>query len=263
MNNKITSVKEIENGLDIPVLGMLPANSTAAKTPFYIVENPKSRLSESIRNLRSNLDFVTVSQKRKVLAVSSTISGEGKSFLAQNLAGVLALSKKKVILIDLDLRKFKKSLPFPLPDPNKGVSTILIKKEYWRDCVVPSHIEWLDYMPNGPIPPNPSELLMNGEFEKMLTELKDTYDFIVLDTPPAGLVTDGVMALKRADLSIYVFRCNYSRKENLRTLDRLVQINKITNIAVVFNDFIPPSDNGYGYYVEDKKTKKFLNFFKR
>ncbi len=259
LNNKITSVKEIENVLDIPVLGMLPANSTAAKTPFYIVEYPKSRLSEAIRNLRSNLDFVTVTQKRKVLAVSSTISGEGKSFLAQNLAGVLALSKKKVILIDLDLRKAKKILPFPLPDSNKGVSTVLIKKDLWRDCVVKSHIEGLDYMPNGPIPPNPSELLMNGEFENMLTELKLNYDYIVLDTPPAGLLTDGVMALKRADLSIYVFRCNYSRKENLRTLNRLVQINKITNIAVVFNDFIPPSDNGFGYYVEDVKSKKLFN----
>lgn len=263
LNDKITSVKEIEAVLDLPVLGMLPANSIASKTPFYIVEYPKSRLSEAIRNLRSNLDFVTVSQKRKVLAVSSTISGEGKSFLAQNLGGVLALSKKKVILIDLDLRKVKKNLPFALPDDNKGVSTVLIKKSNWRDCVVPSHIEGLDYMPNGPLPPNPSELLMNGEFESLLNELKDVYDFIVMDTPPAGLVTDGVMALKSADLSIYVFRCNYSRKENLRTLDRLIQINKISNIAIVFNDFVPPKDNGYGYYVEEKKKNFFLNLIKK
>jgi tyrosine-protein kinase Etk/Wzc len=263
LNDKITSVKEIEAALDLPVLGMLPANSVASKTPFYIVEYPKSRLSEAIRNLRSNLDFVTVSQKRKVLAVSSTISGEGKSFLAQNLGGVLALSKKKVILIDLDLRKIKRNLPFALPSEDKGVSTVLIKKTSWRECVVPSHIEGLDYMPNGPLPPNPSELLMNGEFESLLSELKDVYDFIVMDTPPAGLVTDGVMALKRADLSIYVFRCNYSRKENLRTLDRLVQINKISNIAIVFNDFVPPKDNGYGYYVEEKKKNYLLNLIKK
>jgi capsular exopolysaccharide synthesis family protein len=245
------------------VLGMLPANPVASKTPFYIVESPKSRLSESIRNLRSNLDFVTASQKRKVLAVSSTISGEGKSFLAQNLAAVLALTKKKVVLLDLDLRKPKKSMPFQLPGQDKGISTILIKRDTWHDCLVPTHIEGLHYIPNGPIPPNPAELLMNGEFENLLNELKDNYDFIVLDTPPAGLVTDGVMALKRADLSIYVFRCNYSRKENLRTLNRLVQINKINNIAVVFNDFIPPADNGYGYYVEDKKQKKIFSFFKK
>ena len=108
LNDKITSVKEIENGLDLPVLGMLPASSLASKTPFYIVEHPKSRLSEAIRNLRSNLDFVHVDQKRKVLAISSTISGEGKSFIAQNLAGVLALAKKKVILILLLLLKLRR-----------------------------------------------------------------------------------------------------------------------------------------------------------
>lgn len=259
MNNKITSVKEIENTLDIPVLGMLPANPTASKVPFYIVEHPKSRLSESVRNLRSNLDFVTASQKRKVLAVSSTISGEGKSFLAQNLAAALALAKKKVILLDLDLRKPKKSLPFIVNDKDKGISTVLIQKDNWRDCLSVTHIDGLHYLPNGPLPPNPAELLMNGEFESLLSELKENYDFVVMDTPPAGLVTDGVMALKRADLSIYVFRCNYSRKENLTTLNRLIQINKLSNLAVVFNDFIPPKDNGYGYYVEERKKKRLFN----
>jgi capsular exopolysaccharide synthesis family protein len=262
LNDKVTSVKEIENSLDLPVLGMLPANSMAAKTPFYIFENPRSRLSEAIRNLRSNLDFVHVDQKRKVLAISSTVSGEGKSFIAQNLAGILALAKKKVILIDLDLRKPKKNLPFTITDQDKGVSTVLIKKDRWQDCVVNTHMPDLHYLPNGPVPPNPAELLMNGEFESLISELRESYDYVVLDTPPAGLVTDGVMAMKRADLSIYVFRCNYSKKENLRTLDRIQEINKISNIALVFNDFVPPSDNGYGYYVDAKESRKFFNFFK-
>ena len=263
LNDKITSVKEIENTLSIPVLGMLPANTLASKTPFFIIEHPKSRLSEAIRNLRSNLDFLNATVPKKILAISSTISGEGKSFLAQNLGGVLALSKKKVILVDLDLRKGKKELPFTLPDANKGVSTILIKKDTWQNCVVPTHFDGLDYLPNGPIPPNPAELLLNGEFDALLSELREVYDYVVLDTPPAGLVSDGVVALKKADLSIYVFRSNYSRKENLRTLNRIIQINKITNIAVAFNDFIPPADNGYGYYVEANKSKRFLNFFSK
>lgn len=263
LNDKITSIKEIEKVLSIPVLGILPENSTASRMPFYIVEHPKSRLSEAIRNLRSNLDFVTVSQKRKILAVSSTVSGEGKSFLAQNLAAILALSKKKVVLLDLDLRKEKKHLPFTIENPAIGISTVLIRKNTWQECLVTTHVSGLDYLPNGPIPPNPAELLMNGEFEALLAELKEVYDFIVLDTPPAGLVIDGVSAIKRADLSIYVFRCNYSRKEYLRTLDRLVQINKINNIALVFNDIIPPPNNGFGYYVEEPKTRSILNFFRK
>ena len=129
--------------------------------------------------------------------------------------------------------------------------------------MVPTHFDGLDYLPNGPIPPNPAELLLNGEFDALLSELREVYDYVVLDTPPAGLVSDGVVALKKADLSIYVFRSNYSRKENLRTLNRIIQINKITNIAVAFNDFIPPADNGYGYYVEANKSKRFLNFFSK
>src|SRR6185436_2861688 len=100
------------------------------------------------------------------------------------------------------------------------------------------------------------------EFDRLLFELRENYDFIVMDTPPAGLVTDGVMALKKADVSIYLFRSNYSRKENLRTLDRMIQINKIDNVAVVFNDFIPPSDNGYGYYEETKPARRFLKLFR-
>ena len=126
-----------------------------------------------------------------------------------------------------------------------------------------THLEGLDYLPNGPLPPNPSELLLNTEFETLLTALKENYDFIVLDTPPAGLVADGVMALKRADLCIYLFRCNYSRKENMKTLNRLVHINKINNIAIVFNGFIPPTNNGYGYYVDEQRKSKFWRFIKK
>lgn len=262
LNDKITSVREIEGSLSVPVLGMLPMNAVATKTPFFILDHPKSRLSEAIRNLRSNLDFLNPSQQMKIVAVSSTISGEGKSFLAQNLSGAIALSKKKVVLIDLDMRKHTKTLPFPLPDSNRGVSTILIRKDTWHDCIVPTNIPYLDYLPNGPIPPNPAELLLTDEFDKLLHDLSAQYEYLVLDTPPAGLVTDGVIALKKADISIYMFRCNYSRKENLKTLDRMIQINKINNIAVVFNDFIPPSDNGYGYYEESKPSKRFKKFFK-
>ena len=211
LNNKITSIKEIEGALNIPVLGMLPANTLALKTPFFVVDHPKSRLSEAFRNLRSSLDFLNPSQKMKIVAVSSSISGEGKSFVAQNLSCVLALSKKKVILIDLDMRKPTRALPFQVPDTNKGVSTVLIKRDKWEDCITATHITNLDYLPNGPLPPNPAELLINGEFEQLLINLKERYDFVILDTPPAGLVSDGVLALKKADISIYMFRCNYSR----------------------------------------------------
>ncbi|MBZ0245154.1 MAG: CpsD/CapB family tyrosine-protein kinase [Cyclobacteriaceae bacterium] len=175
-----------------------------------------------------------------------------------NLSGVLAMSNKKVVLLDLDMRKAKENLPFAIDDPSKGVSTILINKHDWSECVIKTSVDSFDYIPAGPHPPNPSELLLNGTFSKLLDDLKTRYDFIVMDTPPVGLVTDGVMVMKRSDISIYVFRANYSKREFINNLSRVIKINKLDNVAVVVNAL--PSDGkayGYGYY-EEKREKGFF-----
>lgn len=253
MNNKINSIQEIERAIDVPVLGSIPISVNSSSLPFHFIENPKSRVSESIRTLRTNLDFFASDHGRKVIAISSTVSGEGKSFLAVNLGGVLALSSKKVILLDLDMRKSKENLPFDIQDKSKGVSTVLIRKNKWRDCIVKTPLANFDYMPSGPHPPNPSELLLNGEFSQLLADLKTEYDFVVMDTPPVGLVTDGIMAMRQADLSIYMVRANYSKKEFLKNLERVIRINKLNKTAVVLNA-LPDSGQtyGYGYYQETK-----------
>lgn len=253
INNKINSIQEIERAVDVPVLGSIPISINSPTSPFHFTENPKSRVSESIRTLRTNLDFFASDHGKKVIAISSTVSGEGKSFLAINLGGVLALSNKKVILLDLDMRKSKENLPFEIQDKSKGVSTVLIKKNKWQDCIIKTPMANFDYMPSGPHPPNPSELLLNGEFSQLLANLKNEYDFVVMDTPPVGLVTDGVMAMRQADLSIYVVRANYSKKEFLKNLQRVIRINKLSKTAVVLNA-LPDSGKtyGYGYYQEDK-----------
>ncbi len=213
-------------------------------------------VSEAIRTLRTNLDFFATGGSNKVIVISSTISGEGKSFLALNLGGILAISKKKVALLNLDMRKQKAILPFAVNDPSKGISTILIKKNTWEECITKTSLENFDYIHSGPHPPNPSELLLNGEFSLLLEDLKLKYDYIVLDTPPVGLVTDGIMAMKRADLSIYVFRANYSRRDFTAVLKRLININKLSHIAVVLNA-LPVSSKSYGYgYYEDQTPRK-------
>jgi tyrosine-protein kinase Etk/Wzc len=263
-NNKITSVLEIEKSIAVPVLGVIPISNHSSITPFHVLDNPKSMVSESIRILRTNLDFFTSTGNKKIISISSTISGEGKSFLALNLGGVLALSKKKVVLLDLDMRKHKGNLPFKIEAEDRGISTVLIKKNQWEECIIKTSLENFDYLPSGPHPPNPSELLLNGEFSEMLNELKQTYDYIVIDTPPVGLVTDGIMAMKRSDLSIYVFRANYSKKDFIHNLQRIVGINKLERISVVLNA-MPSSgkSNGYGYY-EDKTMikKRWKNLFR-
>ncbi len=263
VNNKITSTQEVEKAVSVPVLGVIPVSNRKSISEFHVIDNPKSMVSESIRSLRTNLDFFTSGGSKKIITITSTISGEGKSFLAANLSGVLAMSKKKVVLIDLDMRKQKNNSYLLAADPAKGVSTVLIKKNTWQECIQTTSIEHLYFMPAGPHPPNPSELLLNGEFTALLEELKLDYDFVVIDTPPVGLVTDGIMAMKRSDLSIYVVRANYSKKEFLNNLNRLANIHRLTGLAVVLNA-LPSSGKsyGYGYYEDSPKQKGWKNLFK-
>ena len=260
LNNKITSLQEIETTTRVPVLGVIPEIRNNSASPFYIVENPRSIVSEAIRTLRTNLDFFTSTDTKKVIVISSTVSGEGKSFLAMNLGGILALSKKRVVLLDLDMRKAKEIGHAKISDPTKGISNILIHRSTLAESITKTSMEGFDFIPSGPHPPNPSELLLNGAFEGLLNELRSQYDYIVIDTPPVGLVTDGIMAMKKADLSIYVVRANYSKKDFLKNLDRIVSINKLTNVAVVLNA-LPSSGKtyGYGYYHEDQNKKSWVN----
>jgi capsular exopolysaccharide synthesis family protein len=219
-------------------------------------------ISEAMRTLRTNLDFFSLTNQKKVIAISSTVSGEGKSFIAMNLGAVMALSSKKVVLVDLDMRKAKVNLPFKPVDSATGVSTILIRKNSWEQAITKTTVENFDYLPSGPHPPNPSELLMNGEFSALLADLKKNYDFIILDTPPVGLVTDGIMAMKHADVSLYVFRANYSKKEFLDNLQRIININKFSNITTLLNAVSTSGKTyGYGYYEDNGKSVTLKSLF--
>jgi tyrosine-protein kinase Etk/Wzc len=252
LNDKVTGMAEIERASDIPVLGVIPESRHSPHSPFHVVDNPKSMVSEAIRTLRTNLDFFAAGDTRKTIAISSTIAGEGKSFLALNLGGVIAMSKKKVVLIDLDMRKAKHNPPFPVTDMQKGMSTLLIGKYGIEECIVRTGLDNFDYIPAGPLPPNPSELLMNGDFTELLAKLEASYEFVIVDTPPVGLVTDGIMAMKKMDVSIYVVRANYSKKEFLRNAERVRHIHKLKNMSIVLNA-LPTSNKTYGYgYYEDK-----------
>ena len=259
LNNKVTSLLDIERVTSVPMLGVVPSSRQFTKNGLHVLDHPKSMVSEAIRTLRTNLDFFNINGQRKVIAVSSTVSGEGKSFIALNLGAVMALSKKKVVLLDLDMRKPKQNLPVTVEDPSKGISTVLIRKNTWQECVSTTALSNFDYIPSGPHPPNPSELLLNGEFEELLNDLKTQYDYIILDTPPVGLVTDGIMAMKRADISIYIFRANYSKKDFVLNLQRIININKFSNITTLLNALPSTGEQSYGYgYYEEPGTRPWL-----
>lgn len=263
LNNRINNLSELDRIDMAPVLGSIPMSNHMNGHALHILHQPRSMVSESIRTLRTNLDFFSLAAGTKTVAISSTVSGEGKSFIAMNLGAVMALSEKRVILVDLDMRKAKIHLPFTTADNLKGVSTVLIGKDNWSDAMTATSIPNFDYLPSGPHPPNPSELLLHGKFADLLADLRKHYDVIILDTPPVGLVTDGIMAMKHADVSLYVFRANYSKKEFLHNLRRIISINKFSNITTILNAVTTPGKTyGYGYYEDTNKSVTLKSLLK-
>lgn len=250
LHNKVSSQNELEKLTSAPVLGVIPQYKKEKMdyTRLVINKNTKTALAEAFRSIRTNMEFINTGKCKKVISITSTISGEGKTFISINLGAIIALSDLKVAIIDLDMRKPKVHMAFSNEqNSHKGVSTILINKHSIEESIIHTELQNLDYIPAGPTPPNPSELILSGAFDKMLYQLKDIYDVIILDTPPVGMVTDGILAMKKADLSIYVVRADYSKKVFLKSLNRLIQVNMLENISVILNSIETTKNQGYGY----------------
>ncbi len=247
--NQITSINDISQYTDAPIAGVIPISNSSDKIHRFVVENkPDSVITEAFRTLRSNLEFLhTTKEDKKIIAVTSTISGEGKTFIAINLGGVFALNGKKVVLLDLDLRKPKVHLSFNAHN-KAGMSTILIGKDSYKDCLIKTDFELFDIIPSGPTPPNPAELANSQAFDNLLEELKQDYDIIIIDTPPIGIVSDAIFSFKRADLPIYVSRANYSKRMFVNNINYLFDQKNIKNLSVILNGVsIVSSKYGYGY----------------
>jgi capsular exopolysaccharide synthesis family protein len=249
LHDTISNQRELERATSAPILGAIPIYSKEKMDVSRLIvnRNPRASISEAFRTIRTNLEFVLPSGKKKrIIAVTSTVSGEGKTFVALNLGGVIALSDIKVIIIDLDMRKPKIHMAFDDENTN-GISTILIGKHTPTDCIRKTSIESLDYIGAGPTPPNPSELLLRPEFDNLLEELHQLYDVIVIDTPPVGLVTDGILVMKRADLPIYVIRADYSKRYFAKNVNKLIKNNNFSKLSIILNAFRNLSQYGYGY----------------
>ena len=275
MHNTITSVGEIERNTKAAVLGVVP-HYTREKFPvskLIVDKNPKSVISESIRSIRTNLEFInSSSRKKRLISVTSTVSGEGKTFVAVNLGGIIALSDQKVIILDLDLRKPKVNLAFSAENVI-GISTILIGKHSVHECIQETTIPNLHFISAGPTPPNPSELILNARFDDMLDELHQLYDVVIVDTPPVGLVTDGILIMRKADVPIYIVRADYSKKSFLKNINKIMKTNNFTRLTVILNDAKGVAAGygyGYGYeygygnsYYDDEVRESFWKRFRR
>ncbi|MES2387475.1 MAG: polysaccharide biosynthesis tyrosine autokinase [Bacteroidota bacterium] len=251
LQDTVVTMKEIEKNVAAPLLGVVPVytKEKLRVAKMVVDKNPKSSLSESLRAIRTNIDFLNAPPepgRARIISVTSTVASEGKTFIAINLSGVLALSSQRVIIIDLDLRKPKLHLAFDLNN-EKGMSTLLIGKHTVDECIAPTTIENVDVICAGTPPPNPSELLLRANLDVLFDELSRRYDIIVIDSPPVGLVTDGIIVMQKADLPIYVVRSEYSKRIYLKNINKLVKINGFTNMAVILNGLDKFKTYGYGY----------------
>ncbi len=246
-HNKIQSLHEIEYLTSATTLGAVPKHNLNGKVAKVIVDkHPKSAVSEALRSIRTNIEFMIPDKNSKVLSVTSTIGSEGKTFISTNLGALLAMAGKKTVIVDLDLRKPKIHLAFEQQENSIGVSSILIGKAKIEDCIQNSSIKNLDYITTGPIPPNPSELILRKEFSDMIDTLKKTYEVVILDTPPVGLVTDGLLAMQKADLPLYIIKADFSKRSFVQNVNRVLATGQFNNLSIILNA-TTATGSGYGY----------------
>ncbi|MFL2569871.1 MAG: polysaccharide biosynthesis tyrosine autokinase [Flavobacteriales bacterium] len=244
---KISGPGDIEKNSKIPYLGYVASNNTGFD--LIVNEKPKSRISESFRNIRSNIEFILPKHKLgKAVLFTSSISGEGKTFCSINIATVYAISGKKTIVVGADLRRPKMFLTFT-KNNDIGLSTYLSGISSKEEIIHNSKIENLDYIKSGPIPPNPAELLGRDKMKDFIKELQNEYDYVIIDSPPIFIVSDSMMLMEIVDLNIYVMRQNYTKRELLNYANSYYDSEKLKNISIILND-VDFSNNyvyNYGY----------------
>jgi len=233
----VQNAEEVEKITDIPLYGSIPLNKDdMTKSMFY----------EAFRNIRTNLQFLPGNEKNQVISITSSVSGEGKTTMTAALSEILARGNKKVIVLDLDLRKASLHKNFNLNN-NIGMTNYLTLQNTLEEVIQETNIFGLEMISTGPLPPNPSELILSEIFTEFLDRLKTKYDYIIMDTPPAGLVTDAVILMNYSDISFAVVRAQYTRKEFVKNIDRISREHAKNKMGIILNATQIGGEYGYGY----------------
>lgn len=264
---RIEGHTDVEKLTKVPIIGDIPltGSNKHEESAIAVRENDNDIMTETFRSLRTNLLFMMGDPDKKVVLVTSTISGEGKTFIASNLALSLALLGKKVILVGLDIRKPGLNKLFHLSHKEKGITQYLAapKSTDLHALIQPSGITSnLDLLLGGPIPPNPTELLARQSLEDTISTLRKEYDYIVLDTAPIGMVTDTLILSRVADASIYVCRADYTHKTDYQLINELQEHHRLPNLCTVVNG-IDMKKKKYGYYYGYGKYGKYYGYGKK
>jgi len=256
-NDKVTELNHVEKITDYPVMGNIFRNTE--NTQMVLNHVPNSIIAESFRSLRTNILYDNKKKSPPVMMITSTMQGEGKSFVSLNLATAFALYNTKVLLLSFDLRKPSVSKLLDLHN-EKGLSTYLSNNCDLENIIFQTEIKNLWTIPSGPIPPNPSELIASEKTNQLFNDLRKKFDYIIIDTPPIGIVTDALMLEKYSDINLFIVRHNHTKKRMLSNLLLNLKKKNITNVNLVINDINLKTRSyeysygyGYGYGYNQKK----------
>ena len=248
LGTTMSTEKEITTYLPYPVVGRI------IKSPEHgslvVTENNRSGIAEAFRLLRTNLGYLIPGEHSSVILVTSSVSGEGKSFISSNLAAALSLTKKRVVVIGLDMRKPKLAEMVMENESDRkttGLSNFLIGKSTYEEVIKPTTHERLFIVPSGPLPPNPAELLMEARMTTLIQRLRQDFDVIVLDAPPVGIVTDGLLMKDHVDVTLFITRLGVTPKKSTSYINEMVSAGKLPRFSMVINGLNPKASYGYGY----------------
>jgi len=246
LNTRIESKDDITRLTDVPIVGEISHNEGGEN--LIIAANSRSAISEQFRALRTNLSFYLNEKDKKTILLTSSMSGEGKSFVAINLGNILALTGKKVLLMELDLRKPGLTAKIGASSSVGFTNFIINQETVIDDLIKPVDIHpSLFLLSSGPIPPNPAESIMSERTKLLLDELKKRFDYIIIDAPPVGIIADAQLLAPFADTCLYLVRQNYTHKDQLNIVQSLKDSGKMDKLAIVVNDIQLSKGYGYGY----------------
>jgi capsular exopolysaccharide synthesis family protein len=242
-NDKVIDKRDVERRTHVPVIGYISHREGKSEIP--VVEKPGSSFSESFRSVRTAVKYFIKEKEKPVIAVSSTISSEGKTFISINLAAIIAMLGKRVLLVGLDLRKPRIDKAFNFTS-GPGMSTYLSGNCSYEEVIKSTQIDNLFYAPAGAVPPNPAELIETEEMKTFLDTAKNEFDYIIIDTPPVAIVTDALLLAPYVDLNLFIVRQRYSSRNTLDLIEQLRKDGKLKHLAIIINDINISGYYGYG-----------------
>lgn len=245
--NKILTSSDISKFTDIPVIGEVVTSRHKNEFSQAVVhKNARSHITENFRKIRTNLDYFPIESNCRVIITTSTVPGEGKTFVAINTADIYAMSGKKVLLVDFDLRKPRLEKCLDL-DNELGVSTALTNRKTWQECLHKNVLDNLDVLTSGPVTPIAAELLIGKNMDTFIAEVRNEYDIVILDTPPLGIIHDAITLSKYADNFFYIMRSGISVKGYIEYINGIKEEHNIKNISMILNGLPVSKHSSYGY----------------